>query len=157
VQGTFRDDLPVVSASLMRALGVISAEMSSTLIRFGEVEFAVGVTHVRFPNGGDWAHFACPACNRRARKLFLLEGSPCCCRCCTKRGVSQRSWLMNERQRSEISVPRLRAKLETPPRLKPKADGVRLDRRISTEMALRQALLVLRRHKLRDAEKLRGK
>jgi hypothetical protein len=51
VARVFRDDLPTVSVSRLRAAGVISADAVSTFVRFDEVEFAVGVTHRRFPNG----------------------------------------------------------------------------------------------------------
>jgi hypothetical protein len=56
-----RDDLPSVKVSRLRALGEITAESTATIIRFGDLEFEVGVTHRRFPNGGDWAFFACHA------------------------------------------------------------------------------------------------
>jgi hypothetical protein len=43
-----------------------------------------------------------------------------------------------------------------PPRLHPRG-GAMMERRASFELALRQSLLVLRRHNLRGAAKLRGK
>jgi hypothetical protein len=138
---TFRDDLQMVSVSPMRALGVITADTASTTVRFGESEFSVQVTHRRFPNGGDWAFFVCPACGCRARKLWLLDGAPCCQRCCTDRGVGLRAWPISVRQRAEISVQKLLAKLEskTPARLHPRPDGSMLDRRRQLENSLRLA------------------
>jgi hypothetical protein len=55
--------------------------------RFGELEFPVGVTLLKFPNGGSWSFFLCPQCPRRARKLWLLDGRPACDRCCDGRHV----------------------------------------------------------------------
>jgi hypothetical protein len=159
VNRTFRDDLPAVSVSPMRASGVIDAETSSTFVRLTDSDFLVRVTHRRFPNGDDWAFFACPTCNRRARKLWLLDGAPRCWRCCIASGVGPRSWPMSVRQRAEISVPKLMARLnsKTPARLHPRPDGSMLDRRGALELSLRKSLLALRRYKLRDVDKLGGK
>jgi hypothetical protein len=145
------DDLPAVSVSPMRAAGVISADTTSTFIRFGESEFSVGVTHRRFPNGGDWALFACPACPHRGRKLWLLDGAPRCWHCCRARGVAVRAWSRRPWRRAEISVSRLLARLEskTPARLHPRPDGSMLDRRRQLENSLRLAQLVLKHHRLK--------
>jgi hypothetical protein len=141
----------MVWISPMRASGVISAHTTSTFIRFGEFEFAVGVMLLKFPNGGSWSFFLCPQCPRRARKLWLLDGRPACDRCCDDRHVRYRTDPMSPRQRAEISVPKLRARLEskTPARLHPRPDGSMLDRRRQLENSLRLAQLVLRRHRLK--------
>jgi hypothetical protein len=148
----FRDDLPVVSVSPLRASGGISADTTSTFIRFGEfeLEFAVGVAHRRFPNGGSWSFFACPQCSRHARKLWLFEGRPACDRCCDDRDVRYRADPMSRRQRAEISVPRLIARLCVGKslRLNPRP-GRRLERRASLENSLRLAQLVLKQHRLK--------
>jgi hypothetical protein len=154
----FRDDLPVVWISPTRASGVISADTTSTFIRFGESEFSVGVTHMRFPNGGDWAFFACPACARRARKLWLIDGAPRCRRCCIDRGVRCRTDPMSVHQRAQVRIPDLLARLTgtKPARLHPRG-GAMMERRGNFELSLQRCLLTVRRHNLRDVAKLRGK
>jgi hypothetical protein len=61
-------------------------------------------------------------------------------------------------RRAELTASNLAARLEgkAPARLRPRA-GRTLDRRANLELALRRSLLVLRRHNLRDVDKLRGK
>jgi hypothetical protein len=137
----------------MRASGVIMADTTSTFIRFGELEFAVGVTHRRFPNGGDWAFFACPACAHRGRKLWLLDGAPRCWHCCIASGVAVRAWSLSPRRRAETSVARLLARLNSvkPARLNPRPDGSMLDRRQRLENSLRLARLALRRQRFKGA------
>jgi hypothetical protein len=119
-------------------LGEIGAESTSTIIRFGESEFAVGVTHRRFRNGGDWAYFCCPVCDRRARGLWLLDGRPACNRCCLDRGVRYRIESMSVRRRAEIKALNLAARLEgkAPARLTPRR-GRMLDRRSRLEAGWR--------------------
>jgi hypothetical protein len=65
---------------------------------------------------------------------------------------------MSQRKRAEIRVPKLLARLNStkPERLHSRS-GVILERRRQLENSLRLAQLTLRRHKLRDANKLRGK
>jgi hypothetical protein len=149
----FRDDLPSVKVSPLRASGVIAADAASTFIRFGELEFSVGVTPLKFPNGGSWSFFACPQCSRRARRLWLLEGRPACRRCCGDRGVGLRAWPMNVRQRAEVSVPKLIARLSAgkSERLHPRP-GRGLERRAQLENSLRLAQLVLKRHRFKGVK-----
>ena len=55
----FQDDLPAVSASRMRASGVVTSDMGSVVVLFGEGDGAlrrtVRVAHQKFPNGGGWS------------------------------------------------------------------------------------------------------
>jgi hypothetical protein len=148
------EDLPAVSISPMRAAGTVSKDDVSTVIRFGDgdVEFAVGVTHVRFPNGGDWARFACPGCGRAGRKLWLFDGAPRCFRCCFARGVGARAWPIGQLKRAEASVARLSAKLAGVARSNPRP-GRRLDHRDQLENELRLAQLVLKRHRLKGVKR----
>jgi hypothetical protein len=144
------EDLEFVSASPLRASGFITKDATSAIIRFGEVEFVVGVIHIRFPNGGDWARLVCPACGRPGRKLWLLDGEPRCLHCCLARGVGARAWPLHPLKRAEMSAARLFAKLSDPKpaRLNPRP-GRRLDRRRLLEVLLSQSRLVLRRNSLR--------
>jgi hypothetical protein len=154
----FRDDLPSIKASRLRALGEITAESTSTVIRLGDGEVWIGLALREFPNGGSWSLFRCPQCDRRAQVLWLLEGRPVCRLCCIERGVGARAWPMRPWRRAEVRIPKLLARLNSakPPRLHPRG-GAMMERRRQLENSLRLAQLTLRRHKLRDADKLRGK
>ena len=47
----------ISSISRLRAEGVITAEMTGFVVRFGDIEQTVGVALLRFPNGGSWSFF----------------------------------------------------------------------------------------------------
>jgi hypothetical protein len=70
-----------------------------------------------------------------------------------ERGVGRRAWTMSRRQRAEISVPRLLARLNSarPARLHPRG-GATMERRTNLENSLRLAQLVLRRHRLKGVK-----
>jgi hypothetical protein len=150
----FVDDLPVIKASSLRASGAISVETTSTVIEFGEEEFAVGVTLRRFRNGGNWSLFRCPRCERRAQTLRLLEGRPACRRCCKAQGLRSRIEPMSLRKRAEIQVPKVIAQLDNdkPARLHPRP-GRKLDRRPQLEASLRRNLRYMRANNLRKLAK----
>ena len=154
----FRDDLPSVKVSRLRALGEITAESSSTVVNLDGFKFSVGLVLRKFPNGGSWSLFRCPRCDRWVQVLWLLEERPVCRLCCNTRGAGLRSWPMGVRQRAEISIQRLTARLTStrPERLNPRG-GAMMERRGSLELSLRRCLLTVRRHKLRDAAKLKDK
>ena len=134
------DDLRIIGISRLRALGVVTAEMTEFVVRIGDVEQNVGVTLRRFPNGGSWSRFVCPACGWKVRVLRLLDGAVLCTRCCIDRGASPRAWSMSVKQRAERQIVKLRAMLEseTSLRLKPVLWG-KLERRSRLEAALREA------------------
>ena len=71
----YRDDLPAASISRLRATGSVTPEMTGTVVRLGDVEVSVSLAHIRFPNGGGWSYFLCPACGRMAQRLRLLAVS----------------------------------------------------------------------------------
>ena len=150
----FRDDLPSIKVSRLRATGVITAEMASTIVQFGEVGFSVGLALRRFPNGGSWSLFRCPQCDRPAQVLWLLHGRPACRRCCISRGVRCRVEPMSVHQRAAHRVRKLLAQLNSdkPARLHPRP-GRTMDRRAQLEAALRSSILTLRRHRLRGLAK----
>ena len=54
----------------------------------------MGLSLVRFPNGGSWSFFVCP-CGRRARILRLYEGGLACLRCLAARGLRARVELVS--------------------------------------------------------------
>jgi hypothetical protein len=137
VSRVFQDDLPCVSISRLRALGVITSETTEFLVQLGDVEQTVGVTERRFPRGGGWSLFVCPSCGGNVRLLRLLDGAVLCARCCISRGAGCRAWPMSRRQRAEHRIQKLRAMLETPVslRLKPHLWG-KLERRKRLEAAL---------------------
>jgi hypothetical protein len=141
-----QDDYPSISISRLRATGQVSAEASSVCVSIAGLFRDVRVVHGRFPNGGDWAFFICPACGRRARVLRLYE-KLACWRCV---GLMYRSQQGDKTGRIE----RLRKLLYgSPARLHPRA-GRTLDRRRRLEISLRRALIVERRRTLRGADKV---
>jgi hypothetical protein len=144
------DELPSVSASRLRALGEITPTMETTTVRFGEVEFVVGLTLHRFPNGGNWSKFWCP-CGRRVRILRLLDGRLVCRRCC---GLRPRVQLIATPKRAAYLAAKHLERLmsTTPARLHPRP-GRMLDKRINIENALRRSLIVARQHRAAKASK----
>jgi hypothetical protein len=118
--------------------------MTRVTVGFGGVVVEVGLSLVKFPNGGSWSFFLCPQCARRARVLKLLEGSVVCQRCCIKRGVRFRCEPISVKKRAEMRIPKLRAMLESEVslRLKPVLWG-KLERRKRHEAALARAEFIL--------------
>jgi hypothetical protein len=137
----------------LRALGEVTAESTSTIVKLGEVEFSVGLALRRFPNGGSWSFFRCPQCDRWIQVLWLLEGRPACRRCCIDHGVGASGWPMSVRERAEVSAARLLARLGStkPARLNPRP-GRTPDRRAQLQNSLRLAQLTLRRHRLKGVK-----
>ncbi len=150
------DDLPMVSASRLRALGEITPEMKATTVQFGDVGFVVGLSLFRWPNGGSWSFFLCP-CSRRARILRLFEGSLACRRCLGARGFRSRVELIRTEQRAAYHAPRILARLNSsvPARLHPRP-GRMLDRRPILEAKLRRSLIVARTAAIEEFEKNAG-
>jgi hypothetical protein len=150
----FRDDLPSVKVSRLRARGEITAESTHAFVRFGEIEFVAGVTLRRFRNGGSWSLFLCPVCNGRAQVLWLLDGRPACRRCCIARGVRWRVEPMSIYKRAAHRIPKLIAQLNNPEpaRLHPRP-GRTMDRRSRLEVALSASMLTLRKGRLRGLAK----
>jgi hypothetical protein len=145
--GVFQDDLPSISVSRLRASGAITAEMTRTSIGIVDVEVEVGLSLVKFPNGGSWSFFLCPQCGCRARTLKLLEGCVLCWGCCRRRGARYRVQWSGPRRRAELRIPKLRATLQSEQslRLKPHLWGT-MERRKRLEMVLRRAELLVGRH-----------
>ena len=65
---------------MLVARGEIRRDAKTARIRFGDdgVEYQVGVKVRRFRNGGFWAMFVCPRCDRGAQRLRLLDDRPAC-------------------------------------------------------------------------------
>jgi hypothetical protein len=72
-----QDDLPALSMSRLRALGTVTEKMDRVSVTIAGVTREVGLSHMRFPNGGGWSFFRCPSCGRRARVLKLFEKIAC--------------------------------------------------------------------------------
>ena len=109
----YRDDLPAASISRLRATGSVTPEMTGTVVRLGDVEVSVSLAHIRFPNGGGWSYFLCPACGRMAQRLRLLAGQPLCSRCLNSQGVRGRLEPLSVRQRAVVQLPKLVARLSS--------------------------------------------
>jgi hypothetical protein len=142
--------LPVVSISPLRADGIVTLSSVSVIIWLGDRRFEVGVTHRRFPNGGDWAFFAAPCCGRRARKLWLIDETPHCRWCRRKRGYCSRQGYetVAPYERALIQIPRLHAKLAGVARIHPRP-GRTLDNRDRLENTLRMHVRTLREHRVK--------
>jgi hypothetical protein len=158
------DELPTVGVSRLRAAGRITPLDKTTTISFGDsdVSFTVGVAHLHFPNGGDWAFFLCPGpgCGRRARTLRLFEGNLACKHCLKARGIHYRVELFSHRsKRTPYVVSRLLARLNstTPARLHPSSPGQMLDRRARLEAALRRSLIAARQFALDEHDQMLAK
>ena len=146
------DDLPMVSASRMRALDLIRAEEGTAAVWFGDVEFTVRLSLVRFPNGGSWSFFICQ-CGRRCRTLRLYEGGLGCKGCLVAKGLRYRvEEMRGGGERAAYVASRLRARLvsEAPARLKPHLRYSKLERRGRLEAALRRCEFVAARYDFRD-------
>jgi hypothetical protein len=155
VPRVFQDDLPSVSISRLRAIGVITAEMTEFVVCLGGVEQTVGVTLRRFPGGGNWSRFVAPCCGWKVRILRLLDGALVCTRCCARRGAMWRSWPMSRKQRAERRALKLQAMLasKTSLRLKPVLWGT-MERRKRHEAALARAEFIISRksRRFRDVQ-----
>ena len=148
----FIDDLPAASASRLRALGIITPEMTEFVVRLGDVEQLVAVRLRKFPNGGSWSLFDCPTCERRAQVLRALNGVLVCWRCCFRCGVRYRCEPATPGQRADRRLPRLRAMLESKEsvRLRPHLWGT-LERRRQLEATLaRCEYIVSKGRRFRD-------
>jgi hypothetical protein len=87
----FFDQLASLSASRLKATGVIRLEDRQGVIAFGDKQKVVGLAHTVFENGGVWSYFVCPRCGGRKKKLWLVEDAPRCLSCCWSLGVRYRS------------------------------------------------------------------
>jgi hypothetical protein len=137
----YRDDLPALSISRLRAEGVITPATTAFLVSLGPVERIVGVHHRKFPNGGGWSFFGCPTCARQARTLRLLGEEIVCRSCLERRRIRWRAAAsLSRRQRAEHRIPKLRAKLESPVplRLKPALRWALMERKLRLEARLRE-------------------
>jgi predicted RNA-binding Zn-ribbon protein involved in translation (DUF1610 family) len=150
----YRDDLPLVRASRLRAQDLITDETAAFLVQLGHVEQSVGIYLRKFPNGGSWSLFVCPTCGRRAQTLRLHLDDIVCPSCCKRRGIRPRADTMSVRQRAERRIPKLKAMLERAgsARLKPVLWG-RMERRARYEAALRECeFRVAQRGRLRKVK-----
>jgi hypothetical protein len=133
----------------LRALDIITAETTTFRVKLGDVEQDVSIHLRKFPSGGSWSWFGCPACGRWVRVLKLLDGAVLCWRCCHRQGVRYRVWPMGLRQRAEHRIPKLKAMLQSEQslRLKPCRWG-KLERRAQMQAALQRAELLVGYHDL---------
>jgi hypothetical protein len=147
------DDLPFLSASRLRAAGLIHPNHTTTTVTFpaGDV-FTVGLQHIRFPNKGGWSFFVC-ACGRRCRTLRLYNNSLGCKGCLEARGLRYKvEDMRGVGEREAYVAERLRARLNSPSpaRLKPHLRYSKLERRKRLEARLRRCEYVVSRHDFRD-------
>ena len=145
------DDLPYVSASRMRAAGLIRPDDTTTTVAFPEgPSFLVSLQHVRFPNGGSWSFFIC-ACRRRCRTLRLHHSGLACKHCLEAKGLRYKVEDLSRSERATHAASRLKPRLASPSpaRLKPHLRWSRLERRSRLEAALRRCEFTAARHDFR--------
>lgn len=112
----YLDDLPFSpSVSQLRAVGLVTAAMTSVVVGFGEggggLRCEVEVTHRALKNGGSWSFCSCSACRRRARVLRLFDGRPLCCRRLLGLGIAYRSWSGEPAERDAARMERIASSL----------------------------------------------
>jgi hypothetical protein len=153
----FLDQFERVRVSRFRATGVIDPSKTQALIPFpGSKEKLIGMAHVRFPNGGGWSYFVCPACAKLAQTLYSIDDAPLCWRCCDKLNIRHRGkWGMGREERiraADLHLDQIIGKLESGERLrlKPvpaswggKAKLVYRSRRLTQRMCRRMITLRL--------------
>jgi hypothetical protein len=146
----YREDLPAVSISRLRALDIITAETPTYLVRLGHVEQLVSVHLRKFCGGGSWSWFGCPTCGKWVRTLRLHLDDIVCPGCCKRRGIRPRADPLSVRKRAELRIPKLRAMLETTTslRLKPVLRG-KMERRKRPEAALARCEFVVSKNSRR--------
>jgi hypothetical protein len=148
----FFDQLVSVGVSRLKATGAIRLVDRHGIIAFGDKRKLIGVAHTKFPDGGSWSYFVCPRCDRRAKRLWLVDDAPRCVKCCWSLGVRYRAsygFGRTERLRErDRRVDRLQAMLEGGPmRFKPVPPNWgnrRVDRRNRLTWALLQACIATR-------------
>jgi hypothetical protein len=146
------DDLPHVSASRMRAAGLIRPDDAAATVIFpADDAFTVGLQHIRFPNGGGWSFFVC-ACGRRCRTLRLHQSGLACKGCLAAKGLRYRVEDLSRPERAAYVAARLKPRLlsPSPARLKPHLRWSKLERRGRLEAALRRCEFTASRHDFRD-------
>jgi hypothetical protein len=146
------DDLPSVSASRLRAAGLIRPNDTTAAVAFPDAPtFVVALQHVRFPNQGSWSFFVC-ACGRRARTLRLHRGGLACKHCLEAKGLRYRVEDLTKPERAAHVALRLKPRLASasPARLKPHLRWSKLERRSRLEAALRRCEYTASRHDFRD-------
>lgn len=119
----FFDEFQSVRVSRFRANGTIDPAKREAVIPFPNgTSKLIGVSHMRFPNGGSWSMFTCPKCARRTPTLHLIGDEPRCAKCCHAlniRYASQYGFGRDARRRAaDKRLDQLIAKLETTERLK---------------------------------------
>jgi hypothetical protein len=87
----FFDELLSLDAARLRATGGIRLEDRHGVIALGDKQKFIGVAHTVFKNGGSWSYFRCPRCDRRAKRIWLVDDAPRCVKCCWSLGVRYRS------------------------------------------------------------------
>ena len=146
------DDLPHISASRMRAAGLIRPDDTTAIVAFPDgPSFLVALQHIHFPNRGGWSFFVC-ACGRRCRTLRLHQGAPACKGCLEAKGLRYRVGWLSKPERAAHVASRLKPRLlsPSPARLKPHLRWSKLERRGRLEAALRRCEYTVSRHDFQD-------
>ena len=128
----YRDDLPTVKVSSLRASGAIDEGSAFATIFKRQVRIALR----KFPTGGSWSLFVCPTCSRRAQTLRLHDGRLVCQRC---DGLKWKAHALSARPDINGRVENLQARLKV------------ARKRMRLTLALRKAIIKRRRYQLAKA------
>jgi hypothetical protein len=113
----FLDEFECVKIPRLRAMGVVQLDAPHAIIQVGDRQKLIGLTHLRFANGGSWSLFRCLTCARRANRLWLIEDRPLCAKCCNGLNIRHRTkWGFGRRERLKAKdkvLDELIAKLDT--------------------------------------------
>jgi hypothetical protein len=151
------DDLPEARVSVYVAHGYVSRGAVAALVKFGDdgPKYEVGLRMRQFPNGGFWARFLCPRCDRGSQRLRLLDGQPACGKCVRASGLIYRSQSVRTEVRHLITAPPRLARLNSDKPLRLLArPGRTFDRRANLEAKLRRSLIVARQHAINEHDKM---
>ena len=131
------DDLPQAGVSRLRATGIITEDTCSTILKFGEHEFSVGVVARR----GSWSLFVCPGCARWCRTLRVYEGKLACRGCLKARGLLYQVEAIRTCNRTDYI---LQKRLARPPET--------IKYHLRHESAIRRSLIVARQYRVAAAK-----
>jgi hypothetical protein len=110
----FFDEFECVKIPRLRAIGVVQLGAAHAIIEVGDRQKLIGLTHVRFANGGSWSLFRCATYGHRANRLWLIEDRPLCRHCCEGIGIVHRSkWGFGRHERLRARPKARRADRQT--------------------------------------------
>ena len=112
----FFDEFLCVKIPRLRAMGVVKLDAPHAVIQFGDRQKLIRLAHSRLANDGSWSFFRCPRCDRRCNRLWIIEDSPLCVKCCNGLNIWHRTQYGSTTERliaRDQQLDQLIAKVET--------------------------------------------